>query len=478
MASRLEALHRASPARAMREALASPASTDTALFVVNHADLLENLEQVVTAVRLWRAAKPDEPDDASPPALVKRAATLLNGIDHPQPMLMALVALWPLRPDAADGLGQHAWRDLVDLSRKELPKKWWWWLVDWTRGCPLYNALAALPRTPEPIPPVAPWMRLSEMEQEMAKDLPWAFRDFERLAENAAPPCVLDLLDAPDYEARVREVALGLPLEIVLKLHEKGLVSQEDVEEVARKRATDPSSTEDWPVPLPDWLREHAKTRALQCGYPNNLELTRWLDETTPGDVDLVMLGYSQYLAALGVERDPVRLNKIHDEGAYWAKRLGGFLDTGTEWKKLGRKVLELSVDANRGFPGHVLREAIAASKPSTSVTQEQRERAILQQAHNVTAEIFIERASTARRRQEWREVERFLAALSELDCGELVGGRLRALGKPVDGDAGPIPEGVMAWLDACRRILRSGGRAPSEEGLVAAFRVLAEVSP
>lgn len=472
MVASLDVLFRASPERAMREALDGPATDDTARFLKEHASHLLTLEQVAKAVAIHCERHPGE---TPPVTLVERCADLLVSISHPQPMLMALWDLWPLRPDATRGLGKDGWRELVALTRKRgLPEKWWWWLVDWTRGCPLYDALAKLPRTKDPMPRPEPGRKLTEREQEVSGHLPWAFRDFEWLAENASPPLVLDLLESPTDEARVREHLTELPLAVLLELHGKGLISQEDVERIASERASAPSREDVWPTPLPRWLATQTRARASHCGYPEDLALTRWLDEDESGDLELLKLGYVRYLAALGVERDPIRLNEtVHEHGAYWAKRLGGALATGTAWKGLGREIIELSVDANRGFPQHVLRAAIAAIVPSPSATREVLEKAILRRTHDVTAGVFLERARNARERREWGTVERFLAALSELDCGTFVAPHLHKMAKPLPNDDGPIPDGVVAWLEACRSIAKSGGRDPTEEGLIAAFEAL-----
>ena len=80
--------------------------------------------------------------------------------------------------------------------------------------------------------------------------LPFAFRDLERMSEHASPALVLDLLETPNDERRVRELALLCSMDVVLALHEGGHLAQEVVEDLAVARAAVPSPDDHWPKPL------------------------------------------------------------------------------------------------------------------------------------------------------------------------------------------------------------------------------------
>lgn len=451
----LHVLARASKPRAIQAALRNGACAESLEFLREHVDEL-TLEQVATSVQRYRGLDSELP---TPIAFVHRLAELLAETREPIAMLVTLSHLEPIAPATEAGLGAEEWRELVTLTRGRLPERWWWWLVDRTRGCVLYNVLIQVPRMPGVLEP---------------GNLPSGLRDFEHMCEGALPPLVIGVLDAPNDEAAVRDHALSCPMEVVVALHAAGHIETDVMVGLAEKRAESSPPDDHWPTPLPECLARAARVRASRCNYESGIRLTRWLDERDPAsdDFDLMKLGYGHYLAALAFERDPQVLKWVHENGAHWAKRFGDHLTTGTAWKTLGRELLELAIEANRGFPQLVLRAALAAAQGALGTSVDERRAAILSRAHDAAGGLFIEKAAAASATADWQMAERFLAALSELECGSFVVIRLHKLRKQGSAE-GPLPESVEAWIDACVAIAKSSGRKPTESGLVDAFNVL-----
>lgn len=460
--SDLDALYRVHPKIALRKALAEvPTAAPTCRFLSEHVDAL-SLEQLCDLLR-----RPHEPVDEWPSVgpFVDRLLELLLKASRVsalelQVALHDVVQLAPANHQS--WLDDDAWRGLVDAARTHTSpttaKPWWWWLADHARGGIIFNALNASPPR-----------------------FPTASSDFKRTSQERDAPIVEPLLEDPLNDPKAAAYVLTLPMRRVLTVMAAGpeLVRREDVESIAAARSTCAIEGDDWTPPLPAWLAPHALGRAVHCGDVEALKLYAWLNQEGQSPDALFTLALERFrlnqkqLATFGgtqVESQPPQ--SIRELGSEWCRILGTFLATGTAWKGRGREVIKVCIDANLGFPYAILDAALGGTAAHDGASDSDHQRAILRKAHDVAAQAFVERAEAAMRAADWHRAQLSVEALLTLEPGKFLRGAVHHL-RSIEG----APEALLASIDACVALLKTGGRDPTKADFLDAFSVLAGLS-
>ncbi len=454
----LDALYVARPANAFRKAFAETLpDPQTCLFLRDHAAAL-TLDQLHDLLQRERV-----PDDTWPGVapFVKRLADLLveaassgRGRAYMVP-LQRVLELAPVNPRS--WLRDDGWRELVDITRSRLPPHAWWWLVEHARGGRIFNALNANP-----------------------VELPGGFVHFEEIYETRIEPLVVPLVDDPLNEHSALAYLLALPMRLILDVMARvpDLVRREDVEPVARARSSDPVGGDDWSPPLPEWLAPYVPARARTCPDEEAFALYRWLEEHRANADELFGLALSRLEAVLKeCERLSGEPDSVERSDAFsacdrsmtgWYQALGAHLTTGTAWKANGRRLIEWLVDRGLvGFPPSTLEAALQRASDQDGASAEEHREAILRKAHDVAGRVFVDRAEAAMRAGDWERAEHLLDAFATLEPGKFLRGPIHHL-RSIEG-----AQRLVARLDACDSLLKTGGRTPTADDFLYAFRVL-----
>ncbi|MBX3192990.1 MAG: hypothetical protein KF819_38755, partial [Labilithrix sp.] len=424
---------RGSPKRIFaRAASEDPLEATTYDFLLEHVGELD----IDVLVDLFRAKLADDVQPHEKP-FVRRLAELVPTAGPSQ--LLEVLRL-------STHIDERAWiEELTIPLRGRLPDYQWYRFVDKSRGGEIFSALnVGIPRPPG--------------ESIWDPD-----ESFVRSVEEARPePAVVELLERAYDDLAAAKFALRTrPIIDLIHLHVRfpKLLPLEAVKSAVSSRVA--STTESW-VPrqgtseLPGWITPFVIERLRHCNDGEAQVLYEWLFAQAGRSHE----GDAYELALARFERAPFE--------RFWHHQIGRHLGTGSSWKTRGRKLIESCVDLGRGFPTEAVRAALAAAGAGDGASPEEHRRSIIRKIHDEAARVLVERADAALDAGDYEKGDLFLSALMSLEPGAFIGGAIHRLKR-----FGDLPGGVIARIEACEKLNRAGGRAPSEDAFFEAFLVL-----